>query len=358
MGATCQLPTGASPQICLTGDGSALATNKGTASNALGVWQKSANQTAGGSISTGSPTITMAGAPLAGVAGWTVFDYTADAILGQVSTWTGSGPSTLTLTANAKANGSGSADSLIFYGPQALVPTANPSGPAGFAPHTATLRWKAYATQPNGSSSNYSVNNNYNPISIGDVLVLIGQWENSSAALPTGSCPSGWNQAGNAVGPNGTLSVVMCWQLQTANVAAGALDTISSLTATANADRNASWLLMDYGATAGINTVDAAASGCQYNSSSSISAPTPVHTTTYAKDTLVSIALEYSAGNRTSFAAPSGSSLRFYTPIGGGSPIFVGLADQVLTATGPTTRNWTLTPAAQSMGCDIAIHPN
>ena len=72
-----------------------------------------AQLTAGGTISTGSANITMAATiPSWVVAGMPVYDVTASAYLGLVSS--GAGSTTLVLGANSAAAGSGSADVLAF----------------------------------------------------------------------------------------------------------------------------------------------------------------------------------------------------------------------------------------------------
>ena len=361
-GSTCANPTGRQPEICLTGSGSAMATNKGTATNPTGVrtWRSSSSYIGGlpaaSAFTAGvTTTITMGSAAPSGViSGWTVFDATKYANVGAVSSYSGT---TLTLQSAAAITSSGTTDALIFYGPQTLPIAPAPYGPAGFTPHRATLRWLAFAAQAAGSSSSYAVSNNGNPIAIGDVLVLIGQWMNSTTTPPTGACPTGWTQAGSASDPTNHVSAVQCWQLQTSAVASNAAASIPNLTASANATRNASWMLLDYAATAGINAVDTAASGCQ-NNASNTSVPTPSYTTTYANDTLVSVALDDYAGNMTSFGAPSGGAVRFYNQLSLGSGVWWAVADQYLTATGSTSRSWTIAPATTTLSCVIAINPN
>jgi hypothetical protein len=74
--------------------------------------QYQATQAANGTISTGSPNITMSGSNPGNVAtGDTVYDNTAAQLLGTVSSWSGTA---LVLQSNAAHVGSGSTDSLTF----------------------------------------------------------------------------------------------------------------------------------------------------------------------------------------------------------------------------------------------------
>jgi hypothetical protein len=101
----------------------------------------SGNITAAGTISTGSPTVTMpnaSGFPWV-VPGMAVYDSTTGFVIGTVLTYTGT---TLTLTANAAHNGLGATDVLTFS-------AVNISPVAGGSNAFAIIKvWPQFAIQP------------------------------------------------------------------------------------------------------------------------------------------------------------------------------------------------------------------
>ena len=349
MGADCSRVTGTAPQICLTGTGSAMATNTGTATNPISTQQMTAVAYTSGAFTTASTSIGMTTTNTLGVgAGWVMYDYTINKVLGTVAAWTSY---TITLQGSGfPAYGGGNGDNIYFYGPATASGPA-PYGPGGMNPHQATLKWQAWTAFTPAASANITPGNNANGIASGDLLLLLVGYLNGSTAPPTPGCPSGWSTAGSAASGTGSLHantyIVACWLIASSPTAAGSALSVPTIT-TAGATTQAIFYMADYGATAGISGVDV--SGCQMVAAGT-TANTPALTTTHANDTLVSIAANYTWD---SFSIAGGATQWIYAS----RPATV-VADEVLTAIGSTQRTWTINPANyENLTCAVAITPN
>ena len=341
MGTNCQLVTGTAPQVCLTG---AMTSNTGTATNPITSQQMTAVAYTSGAFTTASTSIGMTTTNTLGVAaGWVMYDQTINKILGTVAAWTSY---TITLQGTGfPAYAGGSGDHIYFYGPNAN-PGPPPFGPGGMNPHQATLKWQAWTAFTPAASVNITPSNNANGIASGDLLLLLVGYINGSSTPPTPECPSGWSTAGSAVSSVADTSILACWQIASSPTAAGSALSVPTIT-TAGATTQAIYYMSDYGATAGISGVDV--SGCQVDSAGA-TAVTPPLTTTYANDTLVSIAVNYTW---STFSIAGGATQW----IEAGRPTTV-VADEVLTAVGSTQRTWSITPNYPNLTCSVAITPN
>lgn len=361
MGTHCEVPTGTSPQICLIGDGTEMASNKGTATNPIRALTfkppGGGSQAANGSFAAGATSITMSGTPPHNiVSGWTVSDLTLHTIIGTVQSYTGT--ALVLQGAGATTASSGAADQISFSGPQTVPLEPAPYGPAGLMDHRATMRWGAY--NQSGATASITASNAGYPIVPGDMLVLVGTFSNTSTAggPPVPTCPSGWTESGKASNTSVyAFSTIVCYQLQTTALAVGGAIPTTTITGSTAATRVSSWYLADYTATNGINQANPIdVSACQANAFSS-SPATPVLTTTYPTDTLVSVVVEFNAAHDW-VLAPASSNYRFYVNQAQGNNAFIGVADEHLTATGPASRLWTLSAGDYSITCTLAINNN
>ena len=219
LGTNCVNPLGVQPIICLTGDGSAMTVNHGSAAPAqafglVGVGGRpmalSGSCTPGAttSFTTSVASSTRSFQAGAGSSAWAVWDITSSGSasllknpLGTISAWSGTA-----LTLNAPAPFCpGASDLIVLAGLQipamaaALPVGAAPYGPAGMPPHQATVRWIAQDHQQKSSvigTYGYAVaaerSQNYGgyPIVDGDLLLTITTATNSRTSPATPTCPT------------------------------------------------------------------------------------------------------------------------------------------------------------------------
>ncbi|HVX90366.1 MAG TPA: peptidoglycan-binding protein [Candidatus Paceibacterota bacterium] len=230
---------------------------------------------------------------------------------------------------------------------------AAPYGPAGIPAHQATMKWLQAKNGATVTSNSMTTNAASNPISVGDLIVIVAGISNSSGNTNYAmTCPSGFSQIGPVNDTFESVNSEACYKILTGG------DTSGAYTITWNsggAARTHDWVMADYGNVASVDQTGSLYNGATVTTSHKTASGL---TTTSANETVVSAWVDWNAAVNTPFTPPGTGTLR-YRLSDVGSPLQMMLVDEYSVANGSNPqRTMTTGSAVTSAGFTLTLVPN